>query len=73
MTESVAPLSPGSTALILHPQILAAKSLQHLLRQLGMARVPHARNWPEALQVLGAEPVRLVLTPWSLPGLEGPA
>lgn len=61
------------TALVVEPRPLARRSLQQLLRRVGVTRVLEADSAPDALMVLGAELVQLVLTPWALPGLEGRA
>jgi CheY-like chemotaxis protein len=57
--------------LILEPVLMTRQSLKRLLRGQGFDRILEAENTTEALALIRGEPVRLVLTPWSPPGLSG--
>lgn len=55
------------TALLLEPQALHRRVLRQTLLGAGVTRVLEAATAAEALQLLGAELVDLVLTPWQVP------
>jgi CheY-like chemotaxis protein len=60
-----------SSALLLHPHPLPRRTIRQALRSAGMERVLEADSAAEALRLLSAELVQLVLTPWEVPDLAG--
>jgi len=61
------------TALLLEPQTLQRRALYHNLIGAGMERVLEAATAAEALQILSAELVTVVFTPWQMPDMGGRA
>lgn len=59
------------TALIVEPAILEQKRAQRQLQRAGFERTLVAESGPQALTMLAAELVDLVLTPWDAPELSG--
>lgn len=59
------------TALLLEPQPLLRRTLRQALLHAGMERVLEAVTAAEALRLLSAELVHLVLTPWEAPDMAG--
>ena len=64
---------PFQTALVIEARPLVRRALQQALLRAGVQRVLEADGAQDALQLLSAELVQLVLTPWAVPGLEGRA
>jgi len=61
----------GSCALILEPALMKRQAVKRLLRAHGFGRVLEAETVTDALVHIRTEPVSLVLTPWSPPGMTG--
>ncbi len=59
------------SALILEPSLMKRQALKRLLRRHGFDRVLEAETVHDALVLMRGEPVQLVLTPWSPPGMAG--
>lgn len=59
------------SALILEPALMKRQALKRLLRRHGFDRVLEAETVNDALVLMRGEPVQLVLTAWSPPGMAG--
>ena len=59
------------TALLLDPQGLLRRTLRQALLGAGVQRVLEAASAAEALRLMSAQLVALVLTPWEAPDLAG--
>ena len=61
----------GHCALILEPALMKRQALKRLMRGQGYGTILEAESATEALALIKAHPVEIVLTPWAPPGKAG--
>lgn len=60
------------TALVVEPDLMRRMALRGILQKAGIRKVWECQDVQEALTLLGAELVDIVLTEWEVPGMAGP-
>ncbi len=65
------PLGPFTRVLVVDDFPAMRRLLRNALRELGVSEIHEATNGKEAMEILEAEGIDLVLSDWNMPGMSG--